>query len=80
MLSGKSGIHGTVISLFQQITTNKEVKTSTSQVNLAAVKTFSKLASHKLPLFSTDNTLTLPKPFIVETDTYHLNEKKMIIS
>ena len=26
--------------------------------------------------FSTDKTLTLPEPFIVETETYHLNEKK----
>ena len=76
MLSGKSGSYDTVISLFQEITTKKELKPNRSEVNLAAVKTFSKLACQKLAPFSTDKTLTLPEPFIVETETYNLNEKK----
>ena len=76
MLSGKSGSHDTVISLFQEITTKKEIKPNRSEVNLAAVKTLSKLACQKQAPFSTDKTLTVPEPLTVETETYNLNEKK----
>ena len=52
------------------------MKPNRSEVNLATVKTLSKLVYQKLAPFLTDKTLTLPEPFIVETETYNLNEKK----
>ena len=55
--------------------TKQGTKNKRSEVNLAALKTLSKLAFQELVPFSTDKTLTLPKPFIVETNTYS-NEKK----
>ena len=51
------------------------MKPNKSEVNLASVKTLSKLACQKLAPFSKEKTLTLPGPFIVETETYNLNEK-----
>ena len=44
MLSGKSGSHDTVITLFQEIPTKKVMKPKRSEINVAAVKTLSKLA------------------------------------
>ena len=52
------------------------MKPNRSEVNLAAVKIISKLACKELNSFSTGKTLTLPEPFIVETETYNSNEKK----
>ena len=52
------------------------MKRNRNEVNLAAVKILSKLACQELDPFSTDKTLTLPQPFIVETGTYNLHEKK----
>ena len=52
------------------------MKPNRSEVNLAAVKILSKLACKELNSFLTDKTLTLPEPFIVETETYNSNEKK----
>ena len=51
--SGKSVSHDTVITLFQEIPTKKEMKPKRSEVNLAAVKTFSKLACQELVPFVT---------------------------
>ena len=76
MLSGKLGSQDTVISYFKKLLLRK--KPNRSEVNLAAVKALSKLACQKLAPFSTGKTLTLPRPFIVETETYNLNEKKII--
>ena len=76
MISSKSGSHDTVTSLFQKVTTKKEMKPNRNEVNLAVVKALSKLACQKMAPFSTDKTLTLPEPFIVETETSNLNEKK----
>ena len=75
-LSGKSSSHDTVITLFQKIPTNKVMKPKRSEINVAVVKTLSKLACQGLVPFSTDKTLTLPKTFIVETESYNSNEKK----
>ena len=75
-LSGKSGSYDTVITLFQETPTKKEMKHNRSKVNLAATETCSKLACQELVPFSADKTLTLPESFIVETETYHSNEKK----
>ena len=75
-LSGKSGSHDTAITLFQEIPTKKVIKPKRNEVNLATVKTLNKLACQKLVLFSTDRTLTLPEPFIVEAETYSSNKKK----
>ena len=44
MLSGKSGSHDNVITLFQETPTKKQMKPNRSEVNLAAVKTLSKVA------------------------------------
>ena len=44
MLSGKSGSHDTVFTLFQEIPTKKVMKPKRSEINVAAVKTLSKLA------------------------------------
>ena len=52
------------------------MKRNRNEVNLAAVKILSKLACQELDPFSTDKTLILPEPFIVETETYNSNEKK----
>ena len=52
------------------------MKPKRSEINLAAVKTLSKLACQELVPFSTDKTLTLPEPFIVKTETYKSNKKK----
>ena len=62
--------------IISRTTTKKKMKPKRSEVNLAALKTLSKIACQKLAPFSADKTLTLPKPFIVETETYNLNEKK----
>ena len=61
MLSSKSGSHDTVISLFQEITTKKEMKPTKSEVNLAAVKTLSKFACQKLAPFSTDKNFNFTR-------------------
>ena len=74
MLSGKLDSQDTVISYFNKLLLRK--KRNRSEVNLAAVKALSKLACQKLASFSTGKTLTLPRPFFVETETYNLNEKK----
>ena len=52
MLSVKSGSHDTVITLFQEIPTKKEMKRNRSEVNLATVKTLSKLDCQELVPFS----------------------------
>ena len=52
------------------------MKPNRSEINLAAVKILSKLACQELDPFLTDKSLTLPQPFIVETGTYNLHEKK----
>ena len=75
--SGKSGSHDTAITLFQEVPTKKVMKPKRSEVNLAAVKTLSKFACHELVPFSTEKTLALPVPFIIETETYKSNEKKI---
>ena len=75
-LSGKSGCHDTVITLFQVIPTKKVMKPQRSEINVAVVKTLSKLAYQELVPFSTDKTSTLPEPYIVETESYNSNEKK----
>ena len=75
-LSVKSGSHGTVNTLFEEIPTKKEMKLNIDEVNLAAVKTLSKLACQELVSFAMEKPLTLPEPFIVETETYNLNGKK----
>ena len=75
-LSAKSGSHGTAITLFQETHTIKVIELKRSEVNLAAVKRLSKLACQELVPFSINKTLTLPEPFIVETETYNSNEKK----
>ena len=51
------------------------MKNKRSEVNLAAVKTLRKLAFQELVPFSTEKTLTLPKPFIVETNTFSNGKK-----
>ena len=58
MLSGKSGSHDTFISLFQEITTKKEMKPKKSEVNLAPVKT---LNCQKLAPFSTDKNFNFTR-------------------
>lgn len=51
------------------------MKNKRSEVNLAAIKILRKLAFQELVPFSTDKTLTLSKPFIVETNTYSNGKK-----
>ena len=75
-LSGKSGSYDTVITLFQEPPTKKEMKHNRSNTNSAAVETLSKLACQELVPFSADKTFTLRESFIVETETYHSNEKE----
>ena len=52
------------------------MKPNRGEVNLAAVKTLSKLACQELVPFSTEKTLTLSESFIVGTKIFNSNEKK----
>ena len=78
-LSGKSSSHDTVITLFQEVPTQKESKPLRSEVNLQNVKTLSKLHCQELVPFSTDKTLTVPETFTVQAETYNSPEKQKSI-